>query len=216
MTHLDAWKNPDVAREYEARRFSSWFGGVKHSRDEALVARLIGSEARRVLDVASGTGRLAHALAREGREIVACDVAVAMLREGRRSRSERVLGFVQGNALHLPFLSGAFDAAVCMRFLFHVDARPARLAILRELARVCTGIVVGEVRYRWNAKQAGRYVRSRVGLAKRWRPSEGRAALERELAEAGLEVVRLVPKSRLFSDKALFVARRLAKPRPMI
>ncbi len=215
MTHLDAWKDPDVARRYEARRFSSWFGSVKHFRDEALVAELVGPDARRVLDAASGTGRLLDALIRPGREVVACDVALEMMRAGRLPRAAPVLGFVQGSALSLPFLSDAFDAAVCMRFLFHVEERPARVAILRELARVCSGIVVGEVRYRWNAKQAGRFVRSRVGLAKRWRPSEGRAGIERELDEAGLEVVRLVPKSRLFSDKALFVARRLAKPRPM-
>jgi SAM-dependent methyltransferase len=133
-------------------------------------------------------------------------VALEMLRAGRRLRAERA-PLVQADALRLPFPSAAFDAVVSLRFLFHL-APAERLLALAEMRRVAQGgVVVGEVRYRWTLKHLGRWLRSRVGLARRYRPSAGRGAIRRELAAAGLELVRLSPLSRLFSDKALFLAR---------
>ena len=96
-----------------------------------------------------------------------------------------------------------------MRFLFHVEAGPERERMLGELGRV-GGVVIGQVRYRFNLKHAGRFARSLVGLSPSYRPSSGRAAIASELARAGLELEALVPVSRLFSDKAFFLAR----PRP--
>ena len=82
--------------------------------------------------------------------------------------------------------------------------RRARQRWNRRVARVG---LVGQVAYRWNAKHLGRWARSRAGLARKYRPSQDRRDIQRELAEAGLELVELVPVSRLFSDKALFLAR---------
>ena len=67
--------------------------------------------------------------------------------------------------------------------------------------------MIGQVRYRWTGKHFGRWVRSLVGLCPRYRPSNDRRAIARELAEAGLELHLLRPVSRLFSDKAFFLAR---------
>jgi SAM-dependent methyltransferase len=218
VSHLRAWIDPRVARDYEARRFAGFLGRRKHARDEGLVLELLGDAAGPILDLASGTGRFLPDLARAGRRVVACDLSAAMLRAGMSRAPEDPMSPVgpgsavgpieriQASADALPFADGAFGAALAMRFLFHVEDEGLRLSMLAELARVTRGPVVGEVRYRWTGKQAGRFLRSHVGLARRWRPAGDRRALEEELRSAGLVLERLVPKSRLFSDKALFRA----------
>lgn len=201
----DDWRDERVAGEYEARRFVTPLQRLKHGRDERLLLALLGGEPRSVLDLACGTGRFQPRLAVPGRRVVGADVSLEMLRAGRRARPGAA-ALVQAEAEHLPFRSAAFDAVVCMRFLFHLQDGERRRA-LTEMGRVArSGRVVAQVRYRWTLKHLGRWLRSRVGLARRYRPAQGRAELARELGEAGLELVALRPISRLFSDKALLLA----------
>lgn len=208
----NAWRDAKVAAEYEARRFGSPLQRLKHRHDEALVLTLLGRAGtiERVLDLPCGTGRLFPALAAAGHRVTGADVALEMMRAGRAARPEPRVALVQADATRLPFQDDAFDAVVSQRFLFHLE-RPIRLAVLRELARVARVAVIGQVRVRGTAKHLGRYLRSRVGLAARYRPSHGRSELVAELAEAGLELVELRPVSLLFSDKALFLARPRSK-----
>jgi SAM-dependent methyltransferase len=209
----DAWRDARVAAEYEARRFGTPLRRLKHRHDEELVLALLARAggAGSVLDLPCGTGRLFPALVADGRRVTGADIALEMLRAGRAARPAAGVALLQSDALHLPFRDAAFDAVVSQRFLFHLE-RPERVAVLRELARVARLAVIGQVRLRGNAKHLGRYLRSRVGLAARYRPAGGRAQLLAELSEAGLELVELRPVSRLFSDKALFLAR----PRPRV
>ena len=144
-------------------------------------------------------------LAGSGARVVGADVSLEMMR--MRSASDGA-PMIQASAFGLPFRDGAFDATVSMRFLFHLDDANERVRVLRELGRVTSGLVIGQVRYRFTWKHAGRWLRSRVGLSRRYRPSHSRAEIATELAEAGLELVELCAVSRLFSDKALFAARR--------
>jgi SAM-dependent methyltransferase len=204
----DVWRDSAVAAEYEARRFASPLARLKHRNDEALVLALLGraGEVRSVLDLPCGTGRLFPALGAAGYRVTGADVALEMLRAGRATRPEERVPLVRADALRLPFQTGAFDAVVVQRFLFHLE-REALGGVLRELARVARTAVIGQVRMRGTAKHVGRYLRSRVGLARRYKPSLGRAEFVAELHAAGLELVELRPVSFLFSDKALFLAR---------
>jgi SAM-dependent methyltransferase len=201
----DAWRDPRVAREYEERRFVGPLARLKHRRDVELALSMLGrpSERDRALDLATGTGRMARALAQSGWRVVGADVSREML----AARAAGSGPAVQADALHLPFADKSFDAALAMRFLFHLGHRADRMRALAELARVTRGPIVFEVRYRATAKQALRFARSRLGLARRWKPAQGRAEIAAELTAAGLELVALAPKSRLFSDKALALAR---------
>jgi len=202
------WRDERTAAEYEQRRFSSPLQRWKQRHDERLVLDLLGRVPglARVLDLPCGTGRLLPALERAGYRVVGADVSLEMLRAGRARERERVPR-VQADATRLPFQSGAFDAVVSVRFLFHLQPEERRAA-LAELGRVSgDGVVVGQVRYRWTLKHLGRKLRQRLGLAERYRPSQGRGGIARELQQAGLELVALRPVSRLFSDKALFLAR---------
>ena len=104
----------------------------------ALVDALSPAPGMRILDVATGTGMVAFALAARGAEVVGLDQSEAML-GGARARLERTpefadrLSFVLGEADALPFADGEFDALSFTYLLRYVDD-PA--ATMRELARV--------------------------------------------------------------------------------
>lgn len=83
----------------------------------------------RVLDLAAGTAVSTVELARSGAWCLAADFSLGMLRAGTR----RTVPKVAADALHLPFVDGAFDA-VTISFGLRNVADPDHA--LRELARV--------------------------------------------------------------------------------
>lgn len=88
----------------------------------------------RVIDVGTGTGALAFALAPLVREVVAVDVVPELLAEGRRRGAEFPnVTFVRSDGTRLPFHEGEFDVAATVRTLHHV---PRPELIVAELARV--------------------------------------------------------------------------------
>jgi len=92
--------------------------------------RLRGDE--RALDVGTGAGALAFALAPLVREVVGIDPVPELL-ELARARSLPNTEFVEGDGTALPFAAGAFDLAATHRTLHHVT-HPER--VVAELARV--------------------------------------------------------------------------------
>ncbi len=209
-TKKHAWRDARVAAEYDRRRFATPLARIKHRRDEALVLELLRSAGgvRSVLDLPCGTGRVLGALCGAGYRVAGADIALEMLRVARGRDApgwKGFLGLARADGERLPFRTGAFDAVLSLRFLFHLD-RSERVRLLAEMGRASSRAVVGQVRYRWTGKHFGRWLRSRVGLCPRYRASAGRRAIEQELTEAGLELRVLRPVSRLFSDKALFLA----------
>ena len=98
-----------------------------------LVSRVDVRAESRVLDVATGTGLVARALAsRYGCTVVGVDQSPGMLAEARQ-RANGHLEFVEASAEALPFGDGDFDA-LTFTYLLRYVADPA--ATLRELARV--------------------------------------------------------------------------------
>jgi demethylmenaquinone methyltransferase/2-methoxy-6-polyprenyl-1,4-benzoquinol methylase len=104
----------------------------------AMVEAIDPRPGQRILDVATGTGLVARALARRGASVVALDQSPDMLAGARaRLTQHRDLAgkitFVQGEAERLPFADAEFDALTFTYLLRYVDD-PA--ATMRELARV--------------------------------------------------------------------------------
>jgi demethylmenaquinone methyltransferase / 2-methoxy-6-polyprenyl-1,4-benzoquinol methylase len=103
-----------------------------------LVSR-IPTDARRVLDVATGTAAVAIELARTdaARTVVGADQSPEMLAAGRERVGREGLGdrieLREARAETLPFADGEFDALTFTYLLRYVDDVPATL---RELARV--------------------------------------------------------------------------------
>ena len=98
----------------------------------AMVKAVDPQPGQRILDVATGTGMVAQALARRGAVVTALDQSEAMLGVAR-SRQLKGVTFVQGEAERLPFEDASFDALTFTYLLRYVDDPQATLC---ELARV--------------------------------------------------------------------------------
>ena len=83
--------------------------GLHHRwRERAADLARVGPGSR-ALDVATGTGDLAVALAERGAEVVGSDFSEGMLERARRKSA--AVRWEQANALDLPYADGQFDAA---------------------------------------------------------------------------------------------------------
>jgi SAM-dependent methyltransferase len=85
-----------------------------------------------VLDVGSGSGYLAHALAEAHNCIICLDISMENLRSVKKGTSANVL-LINSTAETLPFRTGSFDKVLCTEVLEHI--REDRKA-LDELARI--------------------------------------------------------------------------------
>ena len=147
MAHLSG----DEKRRYVAEMFarisprydlmnSLMTGGLHHRWKRATARLTAGSAAGPALDVATGTGDLAFALADcvNITAVVGVDLLPEMLNIANRrlasgSSHGSAVQFVQGDALQLPFTSGSFVGATAG---FSLRNMPDVPSAIREMARV--------------------------------------------------------------------------------
>ena len=115
-------------------------GGLHRLWKAAMVDWLAPRPGWRVIDVAGGTGDIAHAILRRVEaEVIVCDPGVEMLAAGidRMLDGGRVsgIGFVAGRAEALPLPSGTADACTVAFGLRNVTDRAAALAEARRVLK---------------------------------------------------------------------------------
>ena len=129
------------AQAYFSRHADDWDELRRlHSSDEAVedaLAQALGeAPLGRLLDIGTGTGRMAELLAERTEHLVALDKSLAMLRVARAKLqhfpAERV-ELVQGDFASLPFGAESFDTVLFHQVL-HFAQSPD--GVLREAARV--------------------------------------------------------------------------------
>lgn len=90
----------------------------------------------RVLDVATGTGEQAVALAKTGYDVTGIDLSPDMLERATKKRTPSIkLKFFHSDATQLPFASNSFDATT-ISFALHDMPHEIRLLVLKEMIRV--------------------------------------------------------------------------------
>ena len=132
----EVYADPAMAERFDGMRFSGPIGRLIAETQEREIARFLAPlEGRRILDVGTGTGRAAIALARRGALVTGVDASAEMLHVAERRAHEAgaAVTFVRGDAHGLDFPDRSFDAVVCLRVLMHT---PDWRASLRELCRV--------------------------------------------------------------------------------
>jgi ubiquinone/menaquinone biosynthesis C-methylase UbiE len=150
------YADPAMAERFDALRFSGPIGQlIAHTQERKIAAFLYPVAGLRVLDVGTGTGRAAIALAKRGAIVTGVDASAEMLAVAERRAQEALVPprageggdppdrgsvtFTRGDAHGLAFPDRSFDAVVCLRVLMHT---PDWRAALREMCRVSSGRVV--------------------------------------------------------------------------
>ena len=137
-----AYADPAMAAGFDTARFGGPIGQLLLEDQERVLLEFLGNVAdARILDVGTGTGRAAIALARRGARVTGVDASSAMLNVARRRAAEERLPieFSEGDAHALAFSDRVFDAAVCFRLLMHV---PDWRQSIRELCRIADARLV--------------------------------------------------------------------------
>jgi 2-polyprenyl-3-methyl-5-hydroxy-6-metoxy-1,4-benzoquinol methylase len=186
------YADPATAECFDRRRFSGPIGTlIADTQERLLVSSLPGIEGQAVLDVGTGTGRAALALARRGARVVGLDASEQMLAVARSRAGAEGVGveFVVGDAHRLAYGDRAFDAAISLRVLMHT---PDWRRCLGELCRVTRGRVVFDYPawFSGAALQAlGRRVAARLGSRTEAYRVLRDASVAAELARHGFRVV---------------------------
>lgn len=130
-THNTRFHDPQHAAEFDRRKSE-----IRSDLAEKLADMLALKHGERILDVATGTGRVARPVAKrlDGGTIIGVDQAPAMLDVGHR-HEDRIPAYSQccGEADALPFKSNSFDRAF-VSFSLHHFGQAER--VVREVLRV--------------------------------------------------------------------------------
>lgn len=119
--------------EASVEAFDRHFGPLTRSVEAALLAALPLRAGAAALDVATGPGYIAQALAARGCAVKAVDFSAAMIERARAAHPGGAIDFRVGDAEALDFPDAAFDFVTMNFGMLHL-ARPEQAA--REAARV--------------------------------------------------------------------------------
>ena len=187
----EVYADPAMAERFDAMRFSGPIGRlIAETQEQQIAAFLAPLEGRRILDVGTGTGRAAIALAKRGAIVTGVDASAEMLEVAARRAKDAgaAVAFARGDAHRLDFPDRSFDAVVCLRVLMHT---PDWRASLRELCRVASGRVVFDYPSLYSAAALQALVRRvthKINPAVEAYRVFSPAAVSRELEGAGFHV----------------------------
>lgn len=136
------YADPAMAERFHGMRFSGPIGRMLAETQERVIASFLDPVlGRTILDVGTGTGRAAIALAQRGGVVTGVDASAEMLAVAQRRAEEAGANvvFAREDAHRLPFADGSFSATVCLRVLMHT---PDWKQSLSELCRVAQDRVV--------------------------------------------------------------------------
>jgi ubiquinone/menaquinone biosynthesis C-methylase UbiE len=209
--------------EDSSYRTDFWEGQGREYEDlaERLALRhLLPSSGRRLLDIGAGFGRLAE-FYKGYDQVVLLDYSRSLLRQAQvQLGRDRRFAYVAASFYAMPFVDGAFDAAMMIRVMHHVERVPE---LLGEVARALgqDGAFVLEFASKRHLKAIARYALGRQA----WSPFAPApyefvemnydfhpAWMRERLAEAGFHVKhqRAVSHFRLSFLKRRVPARTLA------
>lgn len=137
-----AYADPAMAAGFDAARFGGPIGRLLLEDQEQVLVDFLGDVSNaRILDLGTGTGRAAIALARRGARVAGVDASREMLSVATRRAADEGLAieFSEGDAHALAFPNRSFDSVVCLRLLMHT---PDWRTCVAELCRVADRRIV--------------------------------------------------------------------------
>ena len=130
-----------VAGRYDLMNDAMTGGLVRAWRAETLRA-VDPRPGQRILDLAAGTGTSSRTFADAGALVVPADLSLGMVTEGKKRPPD--LGFVNADALELPFADDTFDAVTISYGLRNIEDTLAALTEMRRVTAPGGVLVVAE------------------------------------------------------------------------
>jgi len=134
-------KNPEKPQprfcDYEGSNYRTAFWEGRGREYEDLVERialrrLLPPVGERIIDIGGGFGRLVD-LYRGYKEIVLMDYSRSLLEEAQQRLGTDSITYVAANLYEMPFVAGAFHAAVMVRVLHHLSDVPGALQAIHRI-----------------------------------------------------------------------------------
>ena len=150
--HILAKRYGKESKKYESVRFGTPGGKAIESMEREIVRRLAGNvKNRKILDVATGTGRFAIDLAKRGATVYATDLSDKMLQIAKQKakKSKVKIVFKKADIEKLPYSDKKFDAVIGIRIIMHLNDYKKALG---EMKRVCKedGYIIFEITNKYN------------------------------------------------------------------
>jgi len=144
-------KNPEeVARQVFGQRALYYTTSATHT-DPQVLAKVVELSSPRsdwwALDVATGTGHTAFAMAPHVAYVIGVDLTPQMLAEAKQLRRDRSIANVDlhlADVHHLPFDEGAFDLVTCRRAAHHFSHLAQSLQEMRRVLRPGGRLVIDD------------------------------------------------------------------------
>lgn len=165
----------DAANEYFARHAGEWDElRALHSSDGEVEARLIdaldGGDLGAVLDIGTGTGRMAELFSGRAARVVAFDKNLEMLRVARAKLQHlptAQVELVQGDFVDLPFEDGGFDTVLLHQVLHFAPDPEAALSEAARVTRAKGRIAIVDFAAHEREELRSRYQHARLGFSDR-------------------------------------------------
>ncbi|MDY7096939.1 MAG: metalloregulator ArsR/SmtB family transcription factor [Pseudomonadota bacterium] len=165
----------DAAGEYFARHAGEWDElRALHSSDGEVEAQLLASleehDLGAVLDIGTGTGRIAELLSESAARIVALDTNLEMLRVARAKLQHlptAQIELVQGDFADLPFDAGMFDTVLFHQVLHFAQDPAIPLAEAARVTRTGGRIAIVDFAAHDREELRSRHQHARLGFSDR-------------------------------------------------
>ena len=169
MTHSEASADPTLYARSFADVYDRWYGDLDDPSHLVAACASRSQPGSLVVELGSGTGRLALPLSAAGYRVVALDASESMLRQSPAGPLN-----VGADMTAIPIAAGAADLViVAYNTLFNLDSCSAQARCLSEIARcLCPGGLVGIETFIAPEPQLAQSADATFGLSERDHPDD--------------------------------------------
>jgi 2-polyprenyl-3-methyl-5-hydroxy-6-metoxy-1,4-benzoquinol methylase len=205
------YKNTDVAKNYDDERFSGLGGKIYIAREKRALRKALADVApgSTIVDLPTGTGRIAEFLLEEGYKVVGMDVSPEMLQvaQQRLERFGDQFTTKVTNAFELTASDPTYDAALCARVLMHFPV-DQQIQFLTGVKTLTDGPIIFTQSYVTPYQRLRQMLKRLIGIGSYVMYPLAPKDLDTLLTGAGLRLERKHWVARAVGEAVIFVCRK--------